>query len=127
MAGELIVARFRDAESGQRAAADLKRAGVQFEIHADPGGAVVVSVRPEADDPASVRIRTILERQAPKAIESRPIAPEAERATTLSGAPADHGISAGTLPEAEQDGDWLVRQEGELAREVDPDPEPNQP
>jgi hypothetical protein len=134
MAGELVIAHFSDREAAQRAAAGLQQAGINpgdVEIRPGERGAALVCVLREVDDAEADRIALILESHHPQSIETKPNESADEstvgRTTTLSGAPADHGISAGTVPQAEPDTDWLVRREGELAAEFDPDPEPNQP
>lgn len=130
MTRELVVAYFRDEDAASRAAADLRGAGIgawDIAIRAGERGGARLLVRMVASKAAADRIVLILEQHRPERVQTKPDDASVPQATTLSGAPADHGVSAGTVPQAEPDTDWLVRKEGELAAEFDPDPEPNQP
>jgi hypothetical protein len=93
-------------------------------------GRVLLTVRGE--DAEIGRIEEILKQQGALDAVAGQAAPEAapREPTTLSGAPADHGASAGVLPETPMPtgsgvmgsrGEWLVEREGKLAEDVDPE------
>ena len=133
MENEMIVARFRDREAAERAKSELERAGLaaaDLGLRVDPAGGTVLWLRAQAGHGEERRADAILRRHGAEAIERRPPdEPQGQaqpgRATTLSGAPADYDISPGTVPQAEPDTDWLIRREGELAADVDPDRNPD--
>lgn len=130
MAGMLVIANFFGEEAAKRAGADLRDAGIDpgvIEFRPGERGIVSLVVQAGADYAEAEKVTLILERHRPELIETKPDDRSIGRSTTLSGAAADYGISAGTVPQAEPDTDWLVRREGKLAEEFDTDPEPNQP
>ena len=73
-----------------------------------------------SDDSQTTRVRRIIGQYAPISIESSTFR---TGSATLSGAPADHAASPGELPQSRSSSRSLVREEGELASDVDPDKE----
>jgi hypothetical protein len=117
MARLTITARFADHDAARRACAELAQTGLapaDIGSHRDDGARVLTVSANEAD---GARVLEILRRHAPNAME------DDAGSVTLSGAPADHAASPGGLPDADSPSDWLVREEGELAADVDPDDE----
>lgn len=131
-ARDVVVAQFEDYDAAQRAAYALLNCGTSpADIHlasSDAVGDRDPDRVPEgrgfltvlADD--ARRVRTTIEQYGPAHLENHPLPDDEAGGTpvTLSGAPADHSAGPGGLPHAGAD-EWLIRKEGALAAEFDPD------
>lgn len=118
---------------GALVGAGVSRAHADIYAEAIRRGGTLIAV--EADSGDYDRIAATIARHGPAEVERRgaggdPIAAAVAGATTASGAPADHGASAGTLPNTTpmptgsgalgSSGEWQVRREADIAAGREP-------